>query len=218
KGDEPSSELAISADGKRLAVCLSSGTVVALDLKTGTEVRRLPCGDSATSPIALALSPNGSALVLGKLYGDSSVRVWDVDSGKERLADAGHRGPAKLSLSADGKTLISRGAGQQFHWDLATGEGKAKPDDVKDPDGYIPDPTWSKMAYRLGRYRVAVEYGSGKIEVLTRDGSKPITSVGCPAEYLRGTAVSTDGRSFAVSFQDRPASTVLLWTPHKQTE
>jgi RNA polymerase sigma factor (sigma-70 family) len=218
QGDEPSSELMISADGKRMAAYLSAGTVVVLDLKTGIEVRRLPCGDAATSPIALALSPDGSVLALGRLYGDSSVRVWEVVSGKERLPDAGHRGPAKLLLSADGKTLISRGVGQLFHWDLATGEGKAKPEDVKDPDGYIPDPTWSKMAYRLGRYQVAVEYGSGKIEVLTRDGSKPIASVGCPAEYLRGTAASADGRSFAVAFQDRPGSTVLLWTPDKQTE
>jgi hypothetical protein len=30
--------------------------------------------------------------------------------------------------------------------------------------------------------------------------------------------VSADGRSFAVAFQDRPASTVVLWTPDKQTE
>jgi WD40 repeat protein len=217
KGDEPMSEMVVSADGKRAAVYVRGGTISVVDLVVGTQVGRLKVGEAGPSPVAIALSPDGKVLAMGKLYGDACVRVWDVDTAKERLADAGHRGPAKLSFSSDGKKLVSSGAGQVFQWVLASGEGKPVPDDIKDPDGYVPDPSWSKMAYRLGRYRVAVEYGSGKIDVHTRDGSKAVASVGCPAEYVRGTAASPDGRSFAISFQDR-GHTVLLWTPDKHAE
>jgi len=217
KGDEPFSDLVVSADGKRAAVYLRSDAIVALDLTTGAEVRRIAVGESTRSPIALALSPDGSALALGLLYEHSAVRVWDVDTGKERLAQAGHRGPAKLALAADGKTLVSRGAGQVFRWDLATGEGIARPDAGNDPDGYVPDPDGSKQAFRVGRFRFVVRFDTGKIEVLTRDGSKAVASAGCPAESIRGMAASPDGKSFAVSFQDR-GSSVLLWTPEARAE
>jgi RNA polymerase sigma factor (sigma-70 family) len=216
KGDEPASEMKVSADGTRLAVYFLSGSAAVLDVATGKELRRVEVG-TTVGPVALALSADGSVLAAGKLYGDASVHVWEVDSGKERLADAGHRGSAVLTMSADGKTLVSRGGGQVFHWDLATGDGKAEPDTEKDADGHIPDRDWSRWQYRAGRYRYTMEHLSGRIEVYTRDGSKLVTQTDCPKQYPRGTAVSPDGRTFAVSFQDQ-AATIVLWTPDERAE
>jgi hypothetical protein len=122
-----------------------------------------------------------------------------------------------LSLSADGKTLVSRGAGQVFRWNLATGEGTARPDDVKDPDGFIPDVPFPKLAYRAGRYRIEREFGSGEIEVRTRDGSKSIAKTSCPKDGGFRVAGSADGRTVAVSFLDRD-STILLWSPETRAE
>src|SRR5262245_44348440 len=151
------------------------------------------------------------------MYGDSSVRVFDVGTGKERLADAGHRGPATLSMSADGKTLISCGNGQVFDWDLKTGEGKAKPDDRKDADGYVPGSDFSRMKYRTPRYLFTLDTTTGHIEVHTRDGSRLIAKAACPKEYHRGHAFSPDGKQLAVSFQDR-GYTVLLWAPEARDD
>ena len=131
--EEGISTLAVSADGKTIAGYRETGEVIVYDLGTARERRRVKTGGKAVGPVAVALSPDGGLIACGRLYGDSSVRVWDVATGKERPADAGHRGPATLSLSADGKTLVSRGGGQVFHWDLATGEGKAVPDDREGP-------------------------------------------------------------------------------------
>jgi RNA polymerase sigma factor (sigma-70 family) len=217
KGDEPAGDLVVSADGRRLAVCMNNGKVAVFDLKTGAEVRRVVSGDGFMGPIALALSPDGAVLACGKMYGDSSIRVWDVDSGKERLADVGHRGPAKLSLAADGKTLVSRGAGQVFRWDLATGRGTPEPDDEKDEDGYVRDGKWSRGTYRTAHLQYTLDHGSGIIEVRTRDGSKPLGRATCPPDFTRGAAHSADGKTFAVSFQDR-GSTVLLWSPERHSE
>jgi RNA polymerase sigma factor (sigma-70 family) len=219
--DFPMADLQVSADGKRAAgVYLRRGIVVVFDPKTGKELRRLTGCDSTTGNRALALSPDGALVAGGWLGGNSTVRVWEVDSGKERLADAGHRGPATLSLSADGKTLISRGAGQVFHWNLTTGEGKARPDDVKDPDGQVP--TWSsKWTYRAGRYRMEtdwMEYGPGQMVVRTRDGSKLIAKTSCPKEHIHAVVYSPDGRTVAVAFQDGGGFTILLWSPETRAE
>ena len=218
KGDVPRSDLHVSADGKRLALYLKAGAVAVFDRETGKEVRRFETGGPVFGPAAVGLSPDGSLVAFGTLYSGSAVRVWEVDTGRERLAGAGHRGPATLALSADGRALVSRGAGQVFRWDLATGEGNAKPDDVKDPDGQVPDPDWGRLAYRFGRYRFAIEHASGKLELRTRDGSKLVATAACPAEYVRGAAHSPDGRQVAVSFQDRGTCTVLLWKPEARAE
>jgi RNA polymerase sigma factor (sigma-70 family) len=219
--DLPVVDLQVSADGKRAAgVYLRRGIVVVFDPKTGKELRRLTPGGTTTGDRALALSPDGALVACRGLGGDSAVRVWEVDSGNERLADAGHRGPATLSLSADGKTLISRGAGQVFHWNLATGEGQARPDDVKDPDGQVP--TWtSTAAYRAGRYRIEMdwmEYGPEQIVVRTRDGSKLIAKTSCPKDPIVAVAHSPDGRTVALPFQNGRGFTILLWSPETQAE
>jgi RNA polymerase sigma factor (sigma-70 family) len=219
KDDEPTGRLQVSADGKRAAVYLRGGTIVVFDVRTGKEVRRLTPGETTIGEVFLALSPDG-ALVASRLNDDSCVRVWEVDTGREYLADAGHRGPATLSLSADGKTLVSRGAGQVFHWNLATGEGKVRRDDVKDPDGRVT--TWSsKLMYRAGRYRIEwdwMEYGPGQMVVRARDGSKLIAKTSCPEGGAVAVIHSPDGRTIAVAFLDRGGYTVLLWSPETQAE
>jgi WD40 repeat protein len=215
--DDGVTTLAVSADGKTLAGYRETGDVVVYGLKDGRELRQVRTGGRSVGPVVVALSPDGSVVACGKMYGDSSVHVWEVDTGRERLADAGHRGPAELSLSPDGRTLISRGGGQAFHWDLRTGDGKAVSDDRKDPDGYVLGSDFGRPEYRTPRYRYTIDQAAAQIEVHTRDGSKLIGKAAIPKEYQRGHAYSADGRHLAVSFQDR-GYTVLLWTPGERPE
>jgi dipeptidyl aminopeptidase/acylaminoacyl peptidase len=54
----------------------------------------------------LAFSPDGRVLALGDH--DSTIRLWEVSTGKERGRLQGHRGPVlALTFSGDGKRLIS---------------------------------------------------------------------------------------------------------------
>ena len=216
KDDGPTT-LTVSADGKTVAGYRETGEVIVYAMKDGRELRRFQTGGTSVGPVVVALSPDGSLVACGKLYGDASVRVWEVDTGKERLADAGHRGPAEPSMSADGRTLVSRGSGQVFHWDLTTGEGKAKPDDTKEPDGYVRGSDFVRPKYRTPRYQYTLNQAEARIEVHTRDGSTLVAKAPIPKEYQRGHAFSADGRHLAVSFQDR-GYTLLLWSPETRDE
>src|SRR5439155_1610595 len=71
--------------------------------------------------MALKFSPDSKTLACGCM--DGSVRVWDVDSGKEQSPLRGYSGWVQaLAFSADGKTLALAGLDAQVihRWDVAT--------------------------------------------------------------------------------------------------
>ena len=81
-----------------------------------------PDGDEVEVPTYLAItylaiSPNGKTLA--GAAGDQTIRLWDVDTGKERRLE-GHRGTVtSLAWSADGKTLVSgSNDGTALVWDM----------------------------------------------------------------------------------------------------
>lgn len=208
--------LRFSADGRRLAVYRGESLLSVHDAADGKELRRIDLGDTKTSPVTLALSPDGKALAAARYYGESCVRVWDVESGAERLADAGHRGTATLSLSADGRTLISRGSdGRVFHWDLRTGDGRAQPAEDRQEPGR---PVWSMsgMVFRGPRWQLHYDWSRLALEARSADGAKVLRKVKLPATH-RGFAVSPAGTHLAFAVQD-PAHTVLLWDPEHEDE
>jgi WD40 repeat protein len=55
---------------------------------------------------SVALSADGQTLVSGS--GDSTIKVWNLSSGKEVRTLTGHTGYVwSVALSADGQTLVS---------------------------------------------------------------------------------------------------------------
>jgi WD40 repeat protein len=69
--------------------------------------------------VILALSADGKRLYSGSW--DRTIKVWDLEAGKEALTLRGHTGEVSLTLSADGKRLCS-GDGIIKVWDLEAGK------------------------------------------------------------------------------------------------
>jgi len=89
--------VAVSPDGKLTA---SGGEDIRLwETATGKPVRRL-----ASSAVTVAFSPDGKTLASG---GGRSVRLWDVESGKELHSFDGPRLLRSVVFSPDGKMLAS---------------------------------------------------------------------------------------------------------------
>jgi WD40 repeat protein len=95
--------LALSRDGRSLGG--AAGDVVFVwDAASGEQRYRLHA--SATS---LAFAPDGATLATGRAgTGDSTVRLWDLKTGKELARFEGHRGGVlSLAFAPDGRTLFS---------------------------------------------------------------------------------------------------------------
>jgi WD40 repeat protein len=119
--------VAWSPDGKTLASASWDRTIRLWGPTTGRELRRFVGHTSAV--MCAAFSPDGKTLVSGGNGGDpGNVRVWDVATGKERLALKAHDGSVvnAVAVAPDGRSFASGGGGNGAVtltlWDLTTGK------------------------------------------------------------------------------------------------
>jgi WD40 repeat protein len=125
----PGSEhaLVFSQDGKMLATRDNDDKIVRLwDLTAGKETHQLR-SDSRIDVVAFSsdgkLVATGDGWVAGKVLTPSPIRLWDVDTGRERRRLPGHLfGVDKLAFSPNGKRLISGSQALLHVWDVATGK------------------------------------------------------------------------------------------------
>ncbi|MGW4643360.1 caspase, EACC1-associated type [Sphaerisporangium sp. NPDC004334] len=102
--------LAISRDGRTLAVSAEDGGVLLWDLPRRRQMKTIAGDDVGRSVSSLAFSPDGSLLAAGGY--DSHVRIWDHAAGDRPLADlTGHIAQVNsVEFSPDGATLASAGS------------------------------------------------------------------------------------------------------------
>jgi RNA polymerase sigma factor (sigma-70 family) len=127
--------IAVSADGKSLAVCRMSHTIELWDLPSGKST--YPLGQSTEAQLALratdtsgtyvhpalAFSADGKTLICS--VGGETARQFEVTTGRELLGtDNGHQWPVStMALSDDGKSLYTYGHGDPVRvWDWASGK------------------------------------------------------------------------------------------------
>ncbi len=74
----------------------------------------------AQGATALAFSPDGR--ILATAGGNGLIRLWDPDTGDQRIALTGHAGEVLcLAFAPDGRTLASAGEDQVIRlWDIIT--------------------------------------------------------------------------------------------------
>ncbi len=90
-------------DGARAAV-VNGGSIDVVDLATGSVERSLDTG--GVPVLTLAVSPDGTRVAGG--MNDSSVRIWDADSGEQTADLRGHRSYlASVAFSPDGDFVVS---------------------------------------------------------------------------------------------------------------
>src|SRR5262249_47746756 len=121
-----------SADRKTAAIVGKEFDVSLWDVESGKKLHDLlpPTADNRAlfggifkfilRATGVAFSPDGELLVVNT---HNVVRQWDVASGKEVGPRTGHVGPVSaVAISADGKTVLSRGADHTYRrWDAVSG-------------------------------------------------------------------------------------------------
>jgi WD40 repeat protein len=115
--------VAISPDGKRIAMAGSERIVLVIGADSGSEVARLT--PDVVSNLAVAFSPDGA--VLATAGDDGKVRLWDTKTWKETRALAGHDGTVRaVAFSVDGKRVASGSNDTTARvWEVATGTAVA---------------------------------------------------------------------------------------------
>jgi WD40 repeat protein len=118
EGVQNVSEVAFSPDSRLLVAWDNSSTIVVVDVRNGTIVRRLQSPDTENAATTLAVSSDGKRVAAG--MNDGRVTVWDVASGDILVPFAGHDGlVTSVVFTADGKKLVSTAQdGTALVWEI----------------------------------------------------------------------------------------------------
>jgi len=208
----PVSKIIVSQDGKRLVAKMDKAYEV-FEIATGKSLLKIDGDQQILWFSTINLSADGKQVASASRLG-SIVRVWNVDTGKELLADSGHTARPDIDLSADGTTLLSNYSWivtEAYDWDLKTGNGvrnTGRPFELRDSPGrrFLGGKLWS---VDLNRETLLL--------TMKYRGGKEIRTCKTPDARHRGSAFSDDGRHFAMSFED-DKHTVLIWTPGERKE
>jgi RNA polymerase sigma factor (sigma-70 family) len=185
--------LAVSPDGRLLALATREGPGVLVELATGKEVLRIrDVGEQS----ALAFSPDGRTLAAGG--STRRVGLWDIRTGRKLPALEPPAPPYALAFSPDGK-LLAAGLGDTtaLVWDLSAVLPKEeKPQQLSDKDL---ERLWERLgsddAGRAHASRWALVAVPEKAVPLLRQRQRP--DRGVDPDRLRRLVADLDSAEFA---------------------
>jgi WD40 repeat protein/DNA-binding SARP family transcriptional activator len=208
---------AMSPDGRLIAVASVSdrqfgvsGSIALVDTSSLRVVRRIGYHDS--SPMGLTFSPDSSTLGVASCCGphQSSVRLWDVNSGKPETSDLpGIQGTQvwALAFSPDGDSLAGGGpvredgssGGRVYVWDLSDGGRLSGHVDAPQPVNQI--------AYTPDGSLIEVVTGQSEGgDLMTWDATSLASELSVPVDNVGvySSDISNDGRTIVTGGQAGP--------------
>jgi WD40 repeat protein len=196
--------LALSSDGRRLAVASGAAPVRLYDTADGAEAKVLAGGPADYNRVAFG--PGGGLLAAGT--DDGMVAVWDADGGRQVLGFRAHAGAVMgLAFTPDGDRMATASFG------LKSGRGELKLWDTHSGRELLTLPGQSAVAFSPDGRLLAAPTTSeltrpGTVTVWDATPSPEIFSLRPAAGDVNAVAYGRDGRHLASGHSD---GSVALW-------
>jgi len=173
--------VALAPDGRTL-LTIGKKQVTLWDVTTRKEVRRFESPQGDFGIFALAFSPNGKVLASGCRNGP--VRLWEVATGKQRLALPDSRADGALAFSPNGAALagVTPNGDTIDFWDARTGQARSP---LRGHQGGAYSVAFAADGRRLASASQDTTVLLWDVTALVRPASAPLPSLVLSKEQLR---------------------------------
>lgn len=199
--------VAISADGKSLALGQTDGRFTVWDRINNRALFSVECAKKLPGVVEVAISPDGKTFLSGGAR-VGELFLWDARGNKIRKFDGHAGGVAGVEFSPDGKQLATGGSDKTIRiWNVATGKTVRM---LTGFDNYVQGLCWSED----GKQIAGASYG-GDVRVFEAATGKQL-------HLFRGHRGSAQGVAFHPTFpilaSNGADGTVRLWNLHNGRE
>lgn len=189
--------MAMSPDGKTVALGSNDKIIHLWEVSTGKEVRQLV--GHTTTIYAVAYSPDGKTLA--SAGADNSVRVWDLATGKEILKREGNAtGFTDIAFSPDGSKLAASSWGNTA-WLWQVRDGK----ELRQFRGHTSRLT--SVAFSPDGKTLVTTAWDETARVWNVETGKELHALKADRIHVHGAAFSRDGKTLATTGY----SSTILW-------
>ena len=199
--------VSFSSDGKTLASGSDNNTIKLWDVESGKELLTLTGHSDAYNLTghshdvdSVSFSPNGKTLA-STAGNDNTIKLWDVESGKETRTLPGHSAVDSASFSPDGKILASGSVDYTIKlWDVESGK------ELRTLTGHTD--AVDSVSFSPDGKTLASGSADHTIKVWDVETGKELRSLTGHSYVGYFLAFSSDGKTFASGSND---NTIKLW-------